>query len=86
MRKAHGLSADDLEVILVDLAQHGIVLAPARASPAPDPGDQHLWDLLAAREDLVLVTGDKLLQKNRIMRDRIFSPAAFVERWLSSSQ
>ena len=84
LRKAHGLSFDDLDVILVDLAQHGIVLAPARAAPAPDPGDQHLWDLLAAREDLVLVTGDRLLQQNRVMRRRIFSPAAFVGHWLTS--
>ena len=86
LRKAHGLSFDDLDVILVDLAQHAIVLAPVRAAPAPDPGDQHLWDLLAAREDLVLVTGDKLLQQNRAMRHRIFSAAAFVQRWLSPSR
>ena len=86
LRKAHGLSVDDLDVILVDLAQHGIVLAPVRASPAPDPGDQHLWDLLAAREDLVLVTGDKLLRQDRAMRRRIYSAAAFVQRWLSSSR
>ena len=83
LRKAHGLSVGDLDVILVDLAQHAIVLAPVRTSRAPDPGDQHLWDLLAAREDLVLVTGDKLLQRERGMQHRIFSAAAFVQRWLS---
>ena len=82
MRKAHGLSLDELEGILVDLAQRAIVLSPVPASPAPDPGDQHLWELLAAREDLVLVTGDKPLQRDRGMRLRIFSPAAFVNRWL----
>lgn len=84
LRKSHGLSIEELDVILVDLVQHGIVLSPVRASPAPDPGDQHLWDLLAAREDLLLVTGDTLLQTNRAMRARIRSPAAFVESWLSA--
>ena len=86
LRKALGLAMDDLDVILTHLALHGIVLAPVRASPAPDPGDQHVWDLLAAREDLVLITGDKLLQGNRAMQRRIFSAAAFVQRWLSSGQ
>ena len=83
LRKAHGLSVGELDVILVDLAQHAIVLAPVRTFHAPDPGDQHLWDLLAAREDLVLVTGDKLLQQDRAMRHRIFSAAGFVQRCLS---
>ena len=86
LRKVHGLSVDDVDVILVDLAQHAIVLTPPLAVRAPDPGDQHLWDLLGAREDLVLVTGDKLLQRNRVMQRRIFSPAAFVERWLSARE
>ena len=84
LRKAHGLTPDELDIILVELAQRGIVLAPMPAPPAPEPGDQHLWELLAAREDLVLITGDKLLQRDRVMGSRIFSPATFVERWLSS--
>jgi hypothetical protein len=59
------------------------VLAPGRAGSAPESGDQHLWDLLAAREDLVLVTGDKRLQRDRAMSPRILSPGAYLERWLS---
>ena len=81
--KAHGLGAGEVDVVLVELAQHAIVLAPRAADPAPDPGDQHLWDLLAARDDLVLITGDKLLQRNRNMRRRILAPAEFVECWLA---
>lgn len=84
LRKAHGLTPDELDIILVELAQRGIVLAPMPAPPAPEPGDQHLWELLAAREDLVLITGDKLLQRDRVMGSRILSPTTFVERWLSS--
>ena len=85
LRKAHGLAPNELDIILVALAQHGIVLAPVPALRAPEPGDQHLWELLAAREELVLITGDKLLQRDRAMSSRILSPATFVERWLSSS-
>jgi predicted nucleic acid-binding protein len=83
--KAHGLTPDELDVILVELAQHGIVLLPAPAPPAPEPGDQHLWELLAARQDLLLITGDKRLQQDEVMGHRVLSPATFVERWLPSS-
>ena len=78
----HGLTSGEVDAVLVDLAQHAIVLAPVSTRPAPDPGDQHLWELLAVRDDLVLVTGDKRLQRDRTMGSRIFSPAAFVERWM----
>jgi predicted nucleic acid-binding protein len=82
LRKAHGLTADELDIILVELAQRGIVITPVPAQPAPDPGDQHLWELLAVREDLLLVTGEKRLQRDRAMGPRILTPATFVERWL----
>ena len=85
LRKVHGLTPDELDVILVDLAQHGIVITPVPAPPAPDPGDQHLWELLAARDDLLLVTGEKKLQRDRSMGSRILAPATFVERWLRSN-
>ncbi len=85
LRKAHGLTPDELDIILVELAQHAIVLAPLTAPPAPEPGDQHLWELLCASEEPVLITDDKLLQRDSAMAPRILSPATFVERWLSSS-
>lgn len=84
LRKAHGLTLDELDVILVELAQHAIVLAPVLAPPAPESGDQHLWELLTARQDLLLITGDKLLQQDRAMGSRVLSPASFVKRWLPS--
>ncbi len=82
LRKAHGLASDEIDMILLDLAQHAIVVTPVPAPPAPDPGDQHLWELLVARKDLMLVTGEKALLRDRAMGPRILSPAAFVERWL----
>jgi putative PIN family toxin of toxin-antitoxin system len=78
LRKLHGLTVSEVEAILTDLAQHAIVLAPVGAPPAPDPGDQLLWELLAAKADLVLVTGDKLLLRDAGMRGRVISPQAFV--------
>ncbi len=79
LRKVHGLTVAEVETILTDLAQHAIVLNPSpAAAPAPDPGDQLLWDLLASRADLLLVTGDKLLLQDDGMRGRVISPQMFV--------
>ena len=84
LRKLHDLSEAEIDIILTDIARHAIVLAPVRtaATPmAPDPGDQFLWDLLADRADLALVTGDKLLLQNETMRERVILPATFVAQW-----
>lgn len=80
LRKLHGLTVAEVEAILTDLAQHAVVLVPVAAPPAPDPGDQLLWGLLAARADLVLVSGDTLLLRDAGMRGRVISPQAFVAR------
>jgi uncharacterized protein len=79
LRKLHGLTVAEVEKLLTDIAQHAIVLAPVAAPPAPDPGDQLLWELLAAKADLLLVTGDKALLGDPAMQARVVSPRAFVE-------
>ena len=79
--KLHGLSEADVDTILMNIARHAIVLTTVRtaATPlAPDPGDQFLWDLLATRVDLVLVTGDKLLLQEEAMQRRVMLPQTFV--------
>lgn len=80
LRKVHGLTVAEIETILTDLAQHAIVFnpPPLTASPAPDPGDQLMWDLLATKADLLLVTGDKLLLQDAGMQGRVISPQVFV--------
>ena len=80
LRKLHGLSEAEIDIVLTDIARHAIVLAPLRMAQtpvAPDPGDQFLWDLLACRADMVLVTGDKLLLQNEVMQQRVMLPQAF---------
>ena len=79
--KLHGLSEAEIDLILMDIARHGIVLTPvwtAQTPLAPDPGDQFLWDLLATRADLVLVTGDKLLLQDEAMQQRVILPQTFA--------
>lgn len=91
LAQLHGLAADDVDTVLVAMAQHAIVLPvdlppaqPGRTAPqAPDPGDQFLWDLLAQRQDLLLVTGDKLLLQDQAMRGRVITPADF---WAGDQQ
>jgi len=78
--KLHGLSVEEIDLVLTDLARHAIVLAPVStgATPAPDLGDQFLWNLLAARPDLVLISGDKLLLQDEAMQPRVISPQTFL--------
>lgn len=81
--KLHGLGADHIDLVLTELAQHAIVLSPAahqKAPRSPDPGDQFLWDLLALRPDLLLVTGDKRLLQDTTMRGRVVTPLELAAR------
>lgn len=80
LRKLHGLHDEQIDKILLELAQHAIVLQPVASSPdAPDPGDQHLWNLLNSHDDLLLVTGDMRRHGAAGMALRIVSPRAFIE-------
>jgi putative PIN family toxin of toxin-antitoxin system len=81
--KLHGLAEAEVDAILTDVARHAIVMKPASAGVAPcapDAGDQFLWDLLAARADLVLVTGDKVLLRDEAMQGRIIPPKTLAMR------
>ena len=78
LRKLHGLTVAEVEVLLTDIAQHAIVFVPVAAAPAPDLGDQLLWNLLGVRPDLLLVTGNKRLLQDASMQGRVISPREFV--------
>ena len=78
LRKFHGLAIAEVETILTDMALHAIVPSPVPGPAAPDPGDRLLCDLLAARADLMLVTGDKRLLRDAVMQGGALSPQEFV--------
>jgi len=81
LRRLHGLGEGEVDVILEELALNGAHRTP-RSSPerSPDPGDQHLWDLLACEPAAVLVTGDRLLLENPPPTVRVLSPREFLDR------
>ena len=45
---------------------------------APDPGDQHLGDLLSAVPNAILVTGDLRLVENAPNGASVMSPRSFL--------
>jgi len=77
IRKLHGLTEEEVDTVLTEIALNGAVRTPAlSAEKAPDLEDQHLWDLVLSEPGAVLVTGDRLLLENPAVRT--LSPAEFV--------
>jgi len=79
-----GISEDSLDDLL-DFIVRGAVIDSGGLGPiAPDPGDQHLWDLLAGGPDCILVTGDRALLASPHFPGRILSSRDFVDRFLAT--
>lgn len=75
IQRLHGLSPSEVETVLGRLRQLGTESHPAStAGAAPDPGDAHIWALLAAHPEVVLVTGDHLLVDHPPEPGRVVSP------------
>ena len=81
IRVRHGLDERSVDEILTRLALEAIVVEPESGSTiaAPDSGGQFLWDLLAALEHPVLVTGDGRLRKGGLPSGSALSPTLFCE-------
>jgi adenylosuccinate lyase len=80
VRRRHGLSAQQIDVILLRLAENAIVRErPRSPTSAPDPGDQHLWDLPEATTGAVLVSGDARLLSALPAGRSVLGAKAFVE-------
>ncbi|MGB5879886.1 MAG: putative toxin-antitoxin system toxin component, PIN family [Thermoanaerobaculia bacterium] len=79
IRTHHGLTEDEIDRILTELITNAIVREPEPSShQAPEPGDQHLWDLLATEAGTVLVTGDRRLLQGPPPNILVQPPASFM--------
>ena len=74
----HGLSEEEVDVVLAEITVNALWRDPVNQSMAPDPGDNHLWTLLEAESAAVLITGDALLLDNAPPDRTVLSPREFV--------
>jgi len=75
IRSRHGLEESEIDAILTAIAENAVVCEPADPpTPPPDSGDHHLWSILAARRDAVLVTGDLALLDGAPSWAKVISP------------
>ncbi len=85
LRRLHGLEEGQIDEVLKELGTFATWLEPGPAVSAPDPNDQHLWDLLASSPAAVLVTGDKLLIENPLEGRQVLLPWDFWKMLFSVS-
>ena len=74
----HRLTPTEVDAVLTELVANARWREPASEPRAPDPGDDHLWALLAQR-DAVLVTGDRLLLESPPAATSVLSARSFLE-------
>jgi len=79
IRKVHGLSEREIDLLLTELATHAVVREPEAAAGAPDPRDNHLWTLVLGVPGSALVTGDLALTRTPPPGSRVLSPREFVD-------
>lgn len=93
----HALAVVDTDVVVSGLltadgaSPAGAAVDPAAATAglppaAPDPGDAHLWALLARAPGSVLITGDALLPANPPPGAAVATPRAFVDALTPSAR
>ena len=82
LARVHGLTPDELDPLLTELVANSIWREPEPVAAAPDPGDDHLWALLASEPRAQLVTGDRLLLENPPDRVSVVSPRDLVDGFL----
>jgi putative PIN family toxin of toxin-antitoxin system len=78
IRALHGLSEQEVDLLLTVLAANAIVREPEARSGAPDAKDDHLWSLLQSEANTVLVTGDHALAKSPPPKSAVLAPREFV--------
>lgn len=81
--RLHGRTDDEIDRLLAGLVANAMWREPAVKGDAPDPGDDHLWALLASYPRGELVTGDRLLLENPPGGASVTSPRHFVGTFFS---
>ena len=81
--KLHRLTDAEIDILLAEIVANSLWREPKPTREAPDSGDNHLWRLLAAQLESILVTGDKLLLNNPPAAHSAISPRSFVELYLA---
>ena len=79
--RLHGLDEKQIDHFLTEITANAIwhEVVSDSTEPAPDPGDDHLWKLLATEPSASLVTGDHLLLENPPLQRSVLSPANCVQ-------
>ncbi len=80
IRKLHGLDERQIDAVLTGIVANAVVREPGEsAENAPEPGDQHLWDLVSCEPATVLVTGDAELLRRPPEGRSVVSPAGVLD-------
>lgn len=78
LARLHRLRQDGVERLVAGLVANAAWYEPDAGTPAPDPGDDHLWALIDAL-GACLITGDTLLVANPPANASVISPRRFVD-------
>ena len=84
--RLHGRTDDEIDRLLAGLVANAMWREPAVKGDAPDPGDDHLWALLASCPRGQLITGDRLLLENPPGDAAVTSPRHLADTFLSSRE
>lgn len=80
LSRLHGMTEPQLDQLLTIIVANALWREPPddNAHTAPDPGDRHLWALLAQESDCILVTGDQLLLQQPRPGSQVIAPIAWA--------
>ena len=81
--RLHGLKEPEIDQILLEITANAVWRKPRpdMHHTSPDPGDAHLWSLLASEPDSVLITGDRLLLENPRPQNSVISPREWADNF-----
>ena len=85
LTRLHKLDAAAIEDLLEELTCNAIWREPTATAQALDPGDNHLWALLATYPGSTLITGDKLLLERPPSASSLISPASYISGFVPPS-